>query len=609
MQHPKRTFARLACALTVAVLAWPVVLAGAVGDQAANEPISLEALRQKVLANEAKASVLRMKYRVYPENSGGILGIHNPRRSNRRYTYLLNSYAQDGPRFHLTQSSCSEMERAFTRSTVEVVDGNVRKSGVLPDLMVGHITPVEKFTWGGPGPILAAFRPYLDRLLLSDCLVSNCASLRQDRVIIDGRQAAGVEIRHPDHKGQLLKIWIDLEWGLPLRLENSFPNEAGGVPQPPAIVESTKFHPLPNGGWIPLEGTQTLAMAGEGREARLRSRWITDVNSISIEKKDIPDSLFDIQFPPGATVTDAIHGITIKIGEQAANEPTSLETIRQKVLANEGKTRLIRMEYKNIVDPNDREHLLRNSRVARGKPITHTELLYAQDDARRHVTIRTMGEEGALYERVRVVDGEVYKSGRLPDLMEGWIGPMENFQVPDPGPLRTAFTPYMDRLFLSDCLAPEYASIYQNHAGFGGREAVVIEIKHPNHKEEVLRVWIDPERGVALRIESHAMKTTGARPSFTEATKFHQLPNGGWIPVEGRVRVFLMEDGEEWNNTNTWIVDVNSVSTERKDIPDSLFDIQYPAGAHVVTEIAPAPVETKPESPNPRSSPSRSRRR
>jgi hypothetical protein len=268
--------------------------------------VSLEALRRRMLANEAKASVLRMEYRVYPENRVDTPGAHNSRRSSRSYTYLLNSYAQDGPRFHLTQSSYSETERAFTRSTVEVVDGNVRKSGVLPDLMVGHITPVEKFAWGGPGPIFAAFRPYLDRILLSDCLVSNCASLRQDRVIIDGRQAAEVEIRHPDHKGQFLKIWIDLERGLPLRLESSFTNEAGGVPQPPAIVESTKFHPLPNGGWIPLEGTQTLTMAGEGREVRLRSRWITDVNSISIEKKDIPDSLFDIQFPPGARIENAI---------------------------------------------------------------------------------------------------------------------------------------------------------------------------------------------------------------------------------------------------------------------------------------------------------------
>lgn len=306
MQHPERTFAHLACALTVAILVWPVVLPGAVDEKAAGEPMSLESLRQKVLANEAKASVLRMRYRVYPENSGGILGIHNPRRSNRRYTYLLNSYAQDGPRFHLTKSSYNETERAFTRSTVEVVDGDVRKSGVLPDLMEGHITPVEKFTWGGSGPILAAFRPYLDRLLLSDCLVSDCASLRQDRVIIDGRQAVEVEIRHPDHKGQFLRIWIDPDRGLPSRLESSFTNEAGGVPQPPAIVESTKFHPLPNGGWIPLEGTQTLTMAREGREVRLRSRWITDVNSVSIEKKDIPDSLFDIQFPPGAKIENAI---------------------------------------------------------------------------------------------------------------------------------------------------------------------------------------------------------------------------------------------------------------------------------------------------------------
>lgn len=38
------------------------------------------------------------------------------------------------------------------------------------------------------------------------------------------------------------------------------------------------------------------------------TRSFVDVNSISIEKKDIPDSLFDIQFPPGAKIENAIIG-------------------------------------------------------------------------------------------------------------------------------------------------------------------------------------------------------------------------------------------------------------------------------------------------------------
>jgi hypothetical protein len=279
---------------------------GEASEKSATSAVSLEALRQKVLANEAKASLLRMEYRVYPDKDADIPHIRGSRRSNRTYTYLQNSYAQDGLRVHLTESSYSETGRAFTRSTVQVVDGKVRKSGVLPDLMEGYITPIEKFVCSGPVP--ANFRPFQDRFLLSECLVPKYASVHQEHDAIHGRDAAVVDVKHPVQERWFLRIWIDRERGLPLRVESHWINQDASESDPPSFEEPTKFHQLPNGGWLAVEGAHTLIRIHEGREARLCSRWIVDVNSISIEKKDIPDNLFDIQFPPGAKIQNTIAG-------------------------------------------------------------------------------------------------------------------------------------------------------------------------------------------------------------------------------------------------------------------------------------------------------------
>lgn len=137
----------------------------------------------------------------------------------------------------------------------------------------------------------------------------------------------------------------------------------------------------------------------------------------------------------------------------------------------------------------------------------------------------------------------------------------------------------------------------------------MVEIKHPDHKAVVKRAWIDRERGTAIRIEMRGVKTRGERPSLAEATKFHRLPNGGWFPVEGCVEGHLIRDGREINIYNSWTVDVNSISIDGKDFPDDLFDIEFPPGANVVTEIAPAPAEAKPRSQNQRLRASRPRGR
>lgn len=55
----------------------------------------------------------------------------------------------------------------------------------------------------------------------------------------------------------------------------------------------------------------------------------------------------------------------------------------------------------------------------------------------------------------------------------------------------------------------------------------------------------------------------------------HQLPNGAWLPVQGTIAGG--HDGfiGDWSGSSTTIVDVNSITIKREDIPDSLFDLDF----------------------------------
>ena len=62
--------------------------------------------------------------------------------------------------------------------------------------------------------------------------------------------------------------------------------------------------------------------------------------------------------------------------------------------------------------------------------------------------------------------------------------------------------------------------------------------------------------------------------------ELHQLPNGGWFPVKG-TRILYRRGPKHNSEFNYITVDVNSITIECKDIPYSLFKLEYPEGARV----------------------------
>ena len=268
-------------------------------------PVSLGALRKAVLANEAKAALIRMEYKVSYEESGG------PPPSLTEIeagvaTHSHSVYAQDGVRVHHTTSDYADAK--WLRGWVSVVDGEVHKRSILPDLMWGRIDRIETFSWPNVCPSWLGFRLFKYRL--SELLVPAHASVQQEHATVGGRQAAIVKIEYPGQKAYAL-VWMDLERGMPLRIERYYSDGESGEYYRGGLVEAIKLHQLPNGGWIPVQGIGRQHIKKPDFELRNVLRVVVDVNSISIDKKDIPDSLFDIQFPPGAKVENGIVGVVV----------------------------------------------------------------------------------------------------------------------------------------------------------------------------------------------------------------------------------------------------------------------------------------------------------
>lgn len=288
--------------LTVAFLCTPL-------SPSAAAPVvpSLEAVRHGVASNEAKTALIRMEYEVrletrpearVPDADGTPLAADEPADRTRCL------WAQDGPRVHSEVRSYHDDD--FLHGDVVVTDGRVAKHARLPELMEGAIGTAESFRWSRVVPAMIGSRPFADKHPLSRLLVPQYARLCEDSRSIGDRPTVVVEIRHPDLSVYVSRIWIDTERYMPLRIEHYAPEPDWGVPIRFALIKSIKLHQLPNGGWIAATGTRSLPFKRGRRRWTAVEHVVVDLNSISVERKDIPDSLFDIDFPDDAHIINRL---------------------------------------------------------------------------------------------------------------------------------------------------------------------------------------------------------------------------------------------------------------------------------------------------------------
>lgn len=305
------------------LLALICIFAGGRDEVQAEEKTSvqtsqLKALRALVAENEALFSLIKMRWtvRIDPGLTESELESMRDEMSGRRsgppYTHYVGTWAQDDIRQHLDTDFFSGPNR-WERGDIRVVDGEVTIEGYKPDFMIGAINHIEKFKAINVPIMLLGLKPFNSQHKLSELILPEYASIHEKREVIDGRETYVVDIQKPSRPGRVARIWIDCERGAALRLEYYSKDPVSAESVLTSEINSVKLYQLANGGWFPVAGNRALNRRSP--VPRVLTEYIrVDVNSVTIRREDIPDSLFTIEFPEGARIYNAITGTTTEGG-------------------------------------------------------------------------------------------------------------------------------------------------------------------------------------------------------------------------------------------------------------------------------------------------------
>jgi len=282
----------------------------------------LQAIRELVVRNEGLTSLIRMDFNVLlnygseeepSPSSTAVTPSGHLRGGVKAYTHYAGTWAHDEAKQHASTDYFYAPDK-IAKSYVSIIDGEVMKWGVKPDLMQGAIHEIGAFDWQAAGPTKLGLRVFEGQNLLSEILVPACASLQNDTQTVDGRKAYVVDAKGPvANPSYFARIWIDAEGGVPLRIEYYDRHPESSQSKLLSRVESIELHELPNGGLIPVDGIRSVHFYKPNTRVKYE-RIAVDVNTVTIKPEDVPESMFTLEFAEGARVYNSIVGVTTGTG-------------------------------------------------------------------------------------------------------------------------------------------------------------------------------------------------------------------------------------------------------------------------------------------------------
>ena len=274
----------------------------------------LKHIREQVIRNEKSFNLIKMScrtlfdYTIQKSELERYTAAGSRKIVGGTFSHSVQIWAQDGLKQHLSLNHYQGPDD-LARSSLTVVNGEVKKSATKPDLMEGSIGHMEKFRWTHIGPQHLGLRP-LGFYKLSELLAPENAIIHKETELIGDREACVIDAKRPfKEPPYYVRIWIDSERYMPLKIQHDGHTEPSSADaKPHSEVIGIKLHQLPNGGWFPVEGTR-VSYRQEPRPHQRLYHIMVDVNSITMEREDIPESLFEIDFPEGARIYNAILGV------------------------------------------------------------------------------------------------------------------------------------------------------------------------------------------------------------------------------------------------------------------------------------------------------------
>ncbi len=351
------------------------------------------------------------------------------------------------------------------------------------------------------------------------------------------------------------------------------------------------------GMWFPVEGTgrSMVSVGGQVYDAEVRLAIDPKKSSFN-DRSAIPEGTFKL------AITDDIKTIAdhragdppLFIHRHEAMWPTdaepedtvsdagpTLEEVIRSAEANEEKLSLIKMDFRTDSSSEGEapEYPRRHPGAGGRLPKTrYAEVQWAQDGIRQRFVHSFFNPDGRRICQISVVDGETCKVGDWPELKRGTIRDVSGYSrwmVNFAAQLsyRPFYHPEEGAPLLSETLATAELLSDVSLQQQNGVDVCALDIR--SGPLGCRRLYIDTERGAMVRWELYmgTPDSAGARLlQCLESTRFHQTENGGWLPVEGRNTYY----GDGYMRFKDVRVDVNSISVDRADIPDSLFHLEYP---------------------------------
>ena len=272
------------------------------------EHVTLETIRELVAQNEKLINPIKMNYTNKKSRKGERqLPTGGARTSSgRRFSHSNCIWAQDGEK-HYARVDYFYGPNEPAGSTAYVFDNQVTIIGKPPELMQGHVQTGDTHDWYHVMVAKLGLRPFEGRHRLSEILVPEYASLHDEIEMLDGRQTYVVDAKRPTYLHYFARIWIDKQWGMPLRINYYEKHPAWEDAELMGEVSDIELYQLQNGAWFPVKGLRTINFSDDEISYEHIS---VDVNSIRIQREDIPKSFFEIDFPDGAMIYNAMTGLT-----------------------------------------------------------------------------------------------------------------------------------------------------------------------------------------------------------------------------------------------------------------------------------------------------------
>ncbi|MBN1972920.1 MAG: redoxin domain-containing protein, partial [Sedimentisphaerales bacterium] len=281
---------------------------------ASSEKATLETVREMVARNEALINPIKMEYTVKYERKGELPSLNTGggmRGSGRLSTYSEHTWAQDGKKnYSKGQNFYGPNEPS--RGEIYIFDDKVTAFGALPDLMRGEIRDHDRFDWYFVLVVKLGLRPFEGEFRLNEILVPDYATLNNKTEIISGRETYVVDAGWPPHSLYFARIWIDKQRGMPLRIWYYKEHPTRTSQKTMSEINNIELYQLPNGAWLPIKGTRSNNLTSYISYEHIS----VDVNSVTTKRDDIPESLFEIDFPDGARVHNVFTGFISIKGKQ-----------------------------------------------------------------------------------------------------------------------------------------------------------------------------------------------------------------------------------------------------------------------------------------------------